>query len=285
MSKVTFTSMLQADELQSLAAAWRCDVEAIEAVLSVESRNGGFDKQGFPTLLQERHKGAQAVEAAGYTLADLLERFPHLKPLLAFKPYPKGGYGRYAIQRKKFETIADSSFEHARAIAISACSWGAFQIGGWHWDDLGYASAELFFQAMLTPAGQLDAFKRYVEWKQLQDELAKRDWTAFARQYNGRNYAKYGYHWKLAKAYSNAINRHVPKKPLIRSTTVTSAASTTLSAGASSTALTQTDKLAPLLNIEPHLFMGSVIVIQLLIILLLAGVITHRYIQDRGGYE
>ncbi len=70
--------------------------------------------------------------------------------------------------------------------ARQATSWGAFQIMGFHWKALGYASVQEMVAAMDTTGGQLDAFVRFVEADPvLLDALRRQDWHAFAGRYNG----------------------------------------------------------------------------------------------------
>ncbi len=48
----------------------------------------------------------------------------------------------------------------------------------------------------------LSAFVRFVKLNQLDDELRRRDWTGFARGYNGPAFLKNRYDTKLAAAYT-----------------------------------------------------------------------------------
>lgn len=87
--------------------------------------------------------------------------------------------------------------------AIMSCSWGVGQIMGSHWESLGFASPRHFYKYVCSSvAAQADVMFRYIEVNDLADDLRRRDWSAFARGYNGPAYAKYGYHIKLAKAYT-----------------------------------------------------------------------------------
>jgi murein L,D-transpeptidase YcbB/YkuD len=53
-------------------------------------------------------------------------------------------------------------------------------------------------------AGQVELMVRYIEKAGLASALRSKDWTTFARGYNGPGYAKQGYHTKLAQAYWRA---------------------------------------------------------------------------------
>jgi len=95
-----------------------------------------------------------------------------------------------------------------RAAAISqkaayeSTSWGLGQVMGAHWAWLGYADvAALVAEARSGPAGQARLMARYIAKAGLADALAKGDWAAFARGYNGPNYRANAYDTKLAAAY------------------------------------------------------------------------------------
>jgi hypothetical protein len=92
----------------------------------------------------------------------------------------------------------------SQAVAVGACSWGVFQIMGYHWRELGFPAAEEFQMAMFASEGnQLDAFVRYVQNDPaLLKALRAHKWADFARLYNGPAYAENSYDAKLAAAYA-----------------------------------------------------------------------------------
>ena len=86
--------------------------------------------------------------------------------------------------------------------ALQATSWGAFQIMGFHFKALGYASVQEMVGAMETAGGQLDAFVRFVEADAvLVDALRRQDWHAFAGRYNGPGQVDH-YAGRIAQAYA-----------------------------------------------------------------------------------
>jgi len=95
---------------------------------------------------------------------------------------------------------------HASA-AYESASWGAFQIMGYHWKTMGYASVDDFVAQMREGYAQhLGAFVRFIAADGgLRLALLKKDWTGFARRYNGPGYAKNAYDVKLAKAYDRLV--------------------------------------------------------------------------------
>ncbi|AZN73252.1 DUF3380 domain-containing protein [Georhizobium profundi] len=90
-----------------------------------------------------------------------------------------------------------------RDAAYASTSWGLGQVMGEHWCWLGYASVDaMVAEARAGFAGQLRLMLRYIEKAGLTDAVRRRDWSAFARAYNGPAYARHGYHTRLAAAYA-----------------------------------------------------------------------------------
>jgi len=85
--------------------------------------------------------------------------------------------------------------------AIQATSWGLFQIMGFHYKALGFATPQDMKAAAFTEPGQLDLFVRFIlANRPLQDALQRKDWHAFAAGYNGPG-AVDVYAPKIANAY------------------------------------------------------------------------------------
>lgn len=194
---------LRQADLERAAQKLSVPVEAVMAVNEVESAGHGFSANGRPKILFERHVFRRLLhEKLSKTLteqqlAEKLLGLEHAFPdLVNSKP---GGY-------------AGGSQEHARlalaagidpAVAPQACSWGLFQIMGYHWGRLGYKSPGDFVEYMARSEGdQLDAFVRFIDTDPaLLAALQGRKWAAFARIYNGPAYKKNLYDVKLQRAY------------------------------------------------------------------------------------
>lgn len=90
-----------------------------------------------------------------------------------------------------------------RLAALESVSWGIGQVMGTHWAWLGYANVEaLVAEARSGIAGQTRLMIQYIEKSGLTEALSRRDWTAFARAYNGPGFRRYAYQAKLARAYA-----------------------------------------------------------------------------------
>ena len=164
----------------------------IRMVRAVESGGKSFDDKGRPVILYEPHVFHKRTGG---------EWSPSDFSYAAWgaRPYPKGYDGRWAQM--------EQAAAHNEVAALESASWGLFQIMGYHWRALGYASVQEFAKAMTkSEAGHLDAMVRFIVANGLTGALRKcktgepetcRD---FARGYNGGGYARNNYHAKLAAA-------------------------------------------------------------------------------------
>jgi hypothetical protein len=49
---------------------------------------------------------------------------------------------------------------------------------------------------------QLELFAAFIRNTGMLNDIRNKNWSAFARKYNGASYAKRGYHTKMANAYA-----------------------------------------------------------------------------------
>lgn len=182
-------------QIDLVNAADRLGVElpAIMAVNEIESRGSGFHPTGEPRILYERHIMRRRLIHHAIDPVPHQQRHPEL---VNDKP---GGYIGGIREHGRLRKAADIDTASAR----EACSWGLFQIMGYHWQRLGYASPANFIERMHDDeTQQLDAFVRFIDAdRALQQALARRDWRDFARRYNGPAFEKNDYDTKLAAAY------------------------------------------------------------------------------------
>lgn len=187
-------------DLQAAADRLGVELAAIKAVNQVESAGHGFMADGRPVILYERHVAFRLLGETGMDYAAavaLAERHPNLVS------EKRGGYAGGAAE---WSRLASARQVLPAGIAEAACSWGQFQIMGYHWQALGYASIDAFVTEMQrSEAAQLDAFARFVTADPaLHKALKARKWADFARIYNGPAYKDNLYDIKLARAYERA---------------------------------------------------------------------------------
>jgi hypothetical protein len=181
-------------DLVKAAAVLGVPVAAIRAVNEVESRGQGFLPDGRPVILFERHKFFKALAERKIDPAPLAAKYPNIVSSTA------GGYMGGAAE---YTRLASAERINADAAHESA-SWGAFQIMGFHWKRLEYSSiADFVARMQQSEADHLDGFVRFIAADTaLLAALKGRKWAAFAKGYNGPDYARNLYDAKLAQAYA-----------------------------------------------------------------------------------
>ena len=158
----------------------------MRAISIVESGGAAFDNQGRPKILFERH---------------------------VFHRRTNGRYGVQPWSNPKAGGYGESSWTKLCAAAsvspidaFAACSWGKFQVMGFHAAALGFATPlDLAWATALSEAGSYDLLVRYISVNGLADEARllgtnPNDCRPFARAYNGAGYERNDYHTKLARA-------------------------------------------------------------------------------------
>jgi hypothetical protein len=111
------------DAATTLEFAKRLGVSArqLAAVAKVEAAGSGFDADGRPKILFERHKFHQFTKGE-YSNS-------------AFSNPVAGGYGESSWAKLQ-SAIATGAVD----AAFMSCSWGKFQVMGQYWQEFGYAS-------------------------------------------------------------------------------------------------------------------------------------------------
>lgn len=185
---------LTAQQIEQQAQKLGIQVAALRAVIEVECKGSGFNADGTPVILYERHIFHRRLQAINWITKS--KEWTKLHPDLC-NPL-SGNYGKYSEQHAKLNRAAKLN----RDVALESCSWGIGQVMGFHWQLLEYDSIQAFVNAMYeSEAKQLDAMCRYIEKNNLIQHLKNKDWAKFARGYNGVAYAKNQYDKKLAAAY------------------------------------------------------------------------------------
>jgi hypothetical protein len=171
---------------------------AVKAVASVESSGNGFitDPQSgkqVPKILFERHIMFKRLrDLTPLKSADLMAKYPDI---VNSSP---GGYKGGIAEHERLDRAVNID----RKTALESASWGGFQLMGLHWQTLGYESVQAFVNDMYTEQGQLNAFIKFIKAdKRLVKALKEKDWTSFARIFNGPAYSRNAYDQKMKAAY------------------------------------------------------------------------------------
>ncbi len=167
-----------------------CEIAALRAVMQIEAAGKGFDAQGRPKMLFEPHIFWRELGPGA-------KRDQAVKEGLAYSKWRSGSYPRDSYPRLTAAVAID------RDAALRSASWGAGQVMGFNHEAAGFDSVVTFVEAMkLSEGAHLYAMARFIVSKGLQRHLVAKNWSSFAKGYNGSGYAQHGYHTKLAAAYA-----------------------------------------------------------------------------------
>lgn len=170
----------------------------VRAVCDVEAGGSGFLPDGRVDILFERHHFYNALsKKLNQNQLNLLTK----NEANLVNKSPGGYYGNEAEYKRFARAMVID-----RASAIYATSFGMFQIMGFNYQFAGYQSLEEFYDSMLeSEVNHLTAFVRFnMKYRSgiLQRSLKVNDWTSYASNYNGPNYAKNQYDKKLADSFA-----------------------------------------------------------------------------------
>jgi hypothetical protein len=167
----------------------RMGTEAAElwAVLTVETSGCGFLADRRPKILFERHIFSRETGSQfDASNPDISNRTP-------------GGYG--AGGANQYDRLQQAVALDRKA-ALRSTSWGIGQVMGFNAEIAGYSDVEALVDAMIVSENeQLLAMAGEIIHNNLHQALSAHDWPAFARGYNGSEYAKNNYDTRLAAAY------------------------------------------------------------------------------------
>lgn len=185
-------------QINDAAKSINVPVAALRAVMQVECKGSGFNADGTPVILFERHVFRQRLITNGK--ADIATKAMKERPDLCNTS--EGGYGLLSAQHGRLNAAS----QYDRTSALESASWGLGQVMGYHWKDLGYASIQAFINAMYKDeASQLEAMCKFIKTNGLDKYLRNLDWAGFAFRYNGSGYKSNQYDTKLAAAYKGFI--------------------------------------------------------------------------------
>ena len=196
---------LSNDGISQAADRLGVDAARIWAVLRVETQGCGFLVDRRPQILFERHWFHRQTGGT----------FSQAAPDIS-NPTP-GGYGSSgAAQYARLERAIALD----RRAALRSASWGIGQVMGFHAESLGFSDVEALVTAMRAGEDeQLRAMTNFIVAENLHRPLQEEDWVAFARGYNGSDFAKNQYDVRLRHEYAD-IQENGPPDLQIRTAQV-----------------------------------------------------------------
>lgn len=185
--------------MDTTCGALQVSERTLWAVLRVETRGTGFLPDRRPRILFERHWFSRLT----------IGRYDATAPDVS-SPKPGG----YLGGASEYARLA-----RARALddeaALQSASWGLAQLMGFNHLRCGFPHVhEMVAHMLVAEDAHLFAMARFI----LVDDamhaaLQRRDWTAFARAYNGKDFLKNRYDARLAEEYER-LARGLPNLEL-----------------------------------------------------------------------
>lgn len=189
-------------DFEEVAAELGVEVAAIKAVVEIEAgrTHKGFWTDGKPVLNFDLT--VYRSRAARNKLA--ISRYTRSHPVIFSRPNLK----KYGSQQAAVQARFDAAASIDSVTAIEGTFWGMFQIGGFNYRLCGTSSPQEFHRLMSrSERDQLELFGEFITRSGLLPALKAKNWSAFARGYNGPSYAARGYHRRLAAAYARNKKR------------------------------------------------------------------------------
>jgi len=169
---------------------------AVKAVIKVESRGRGFDREKNLLILFEGHIFWRELEEIALDPSSMVggnEDIIYKRP--DYKYYNRPQYPRL----EKAKAIDEEA-------ALKSASYGMFQIMGFNHKAAGFEDVESMIATLgESEDAQLEAFLTFIKnTKGAYEALQAKDWSKFARIYNGSAYKKNQYDTKLEKQYNHS---------------------------------------------------------------------------------
>lgn len=186
-SKSRYSTLTDGD-FKRVASRLGVEVAAIKAVVVIEAgeKMEGFWAPGVPVVNFDRAMYNR------YRNKSKSKGNPSEKVPSGLKGYPLSEWTQLVNARR-------SNVDGANMGTF----WGMFQIGGFNYKLCGCESvAEMVRLMSYSELEQLELFATFLINTGMVSDLRSKNWAAFAKKYNGPNYAKRGYHTKMANAYA-----------------------------------------------------------------------------------
>ena len=180
---------LSSSGFQAATTSLGVDSATVWALLTVETLGCGFLADRRPQILFERHV-FHALTGGKWDAAH--------PDISGAQP---GGYGPSGAAQ--YGRLAQAVALDANA-ALQSASWGLGQVMGENYGRTGFGSVQEMVTAMCgSEDRQLGAVAAFIVANGLHKALQRQDWAAYARGYNGPDYAKNNYDSRLARYYAD----------------------------------------------------------------------------------
>ena len=180
-------------DYRSIASRTGIEENAIRAIASVESSGKAFYSNGEPVKRFEGHWFKKNLNNAGIDASQ----------------YPDLAYSyKESFSKKHGVDAYNDAFAVDKQSAMLSTSYGAFQIMGFNYKDAGFNTVEEFVATQNTFEGQVESFVNFVSSnKSMLKALKNKDFTKFAKLYNGPKYDDNKYDAKMQDKYDELVGK------------------------------------------------------------------------------
>lgn len=190
--ETTRYTLLTESDFRKVAKKLDVEVAAIKAVVSIEAGHQmkGFWAPGVPVInfdqtMFNRYRAKSTVKGGDKNAI-----------------MPTGLSGQALREWSQLTTARKQNAQSANMGTF----WGMFQIGGFNYKLCGCESIDQMVELMsYSELEQLELFATFITNAGMLNDLRNKNWAGFARKYNGANYARRGYHTKMAAAYKKYL--------------------------------------------------------------------------------
>lgn len=188
--------MFSEEKYQEAAEILGCEIATIKAVSEIESGGRGFTDAGRLMVLFEGHWFSK------YTKGKYDKQYPTISYRKFTKAFYKKDYDDEYVQRFSVAFKLDAT------AAMLSTSFGAFQIMGFQYKELGFKNVgEMVDYLKDNIDNHLALFVKLINGSiALKRHMQRKEWAAFAYLYNGSQYEKNKYDIRLAAAYKKFKN-------------------------------------------------------------------------------
>lgn len=194
------TGPLTENDYRIIAEQLNVETAAIHAVVEIETGriHRGFNPSGSIVINYDLPVFRRAAARRGIDLSKYASS-PAVNPV---------NISRYGSQQAAQHARLQAAMAIDSVAAIESTFWGMFQIGGFNWQLCGASSLADFVERMnRSEFDQLQLFANFIRNTGLLKHLRNKNWAAFARLYNGPQYAERRYHTRMAAAYKKHIEK------------------------------------------------------------------------------
>lgn len=182
----------QIDAFGRLGKQYNLDPALVGAVIMTESSGQALVDVGGQMVPIIRWEGHYFDKYVPTHLREEARKLKLASPKAGGIKNPEDQAARYSLLHRAMKLDA--------AAALMSISIGIGQVMGAHYKALGFATPQEMFEYNCQGYdAQADVMMRYNVAFDLVDELERHDFTGFARGYNGKNFAKGGYHLTLKR--------------------------------------------------------------------------------------